>query len=146
MYAQLGKPCVAEEYILSFPARRIKNTRWFTNADFFFFFKANAVMASGDMTVVQYCDNEVQTRETVSSQAHSSWVESCIAFTRGNRLALQNHLRLERWMQIAKRMSDVSSLRKLGGWVVAVTWRSYHPSSALWFPTDHNIIYAHQSD
>lgn len=37
-----------------------------------FFFKANAVMASGDMTVVQYCDNEVQTRETVSSQAHSS--------------------------------------------------------------------------
>lgn len=38
----------------------------------FFFFKANAVMASGDMTVVQYCDNEVQTRETVSSQAHSS--------------------------------------------------------------------------
>lgn len=38
-------------------------------------------MASGDMTVVQYCDNKRGTRGTISFQAHSSSAGNCNALT-----------------------------------------------------------------
>lgn len=51
-----------------------------------FFWKANAIPSSRDTTVVQYCDNKVQTRGESFISGTFITAKRCIAFSGANQL------------------------------------------------------------